>query len=273
MKQDKPTIAPIFEVAEDYRPLGVPIMTGVKPFDTAMDRGMRDGELITLSGLTASGKTSYALWLTKQIVDSGVPCLWFTYEMNPWYLREKLLALGVKDEKYATYVPIEHSKNTDEWIKSRILDAQKRYACKIVFIDHLHYLIPPDQEKNTSLMIGGIVRKLKSLAVETNSIIFLIAHMRRLQVGEGVNIDAIRDSALIANESDYVFLIERLKKKKGKLEEASLDDNTNYSRVALAKNRRTGTMFSKIFQVDNNNFIMQTDEQIEIKKLKSTLAL
>ena len=79
----------IFNVAENYRPMGRPIMTAVKSFDEAMDGGVRGGEMIVLTGAQKQGKTSYALWMTKQIVDSGVPVLWFTYEMNPWYLKEK----------------------------------------------------------------------------------------------------------------------------------------------------------------------------------------
>src|SRR3990167_8860876 len=109
-------IKKIFEVAEEYRPLGKPIVTGSNEFDKAMDGGIRGGELITISGQSGHGKTSWALWLTKKIVDSGVPCLWFTYEMNPWYLKEKFELLGAKDD-FNTFVPIKHNNNTDTWIE------------------------------------------------------------------------------------------------------------------------------------------------------------
>jgi replicative DNA helicase len=256
------TVKKIFEVAEEFRPTGKPVMTAVQDFDRAMDGGIRGGEMITLSGQSGSGKTSYALWLTKEIVDSGVPCLWFTYEMNPWYLKEKLVALGAKEE-FATYVPIKHDDNSENWLRDRIIEAKEKYACKVIFIDHLHYLIPPNQEQNSSLIIGGVARKIKQLAVETDTIIFLIAHMRRLQMGERVNVDAIRDSALIANESDYVFLIERIKAGQKKKLEVGDEEWTNYSQVSLAKNRRTGNMFNKIFRVQNHNFVLATPEEIQ----------
>ena len=60
---------------------------GSKKTGTRLGRGIGSGK----------GKTSWALWLTKKIVDSGVPCLWFTYEMNPWYLKEKLVKMGVTE--------------------------------------------------------------------------------------------------------------------------------------------------------------------------------
>lgn len=255
----------IFEVAEQYRPLGRPIMTGMRDFDSSMDGGVRGGELITISGQSGHGKTSYALWLTKQITDSGVPTLWFTYEMNPWYLKEKFVALGAKPD-LATYVPIQHSANSQEFIKAHIERAMDKFACKVVFIDHLHYLIPPENEQNISLVIGGVVRKLKTLAVETDSIIFLIAHMRKLQQGERVDVNAVRDSALIINESDYVYLVERLKKKeKSKLMELLPgDDMTDVSRVSLAKNRRTGKLFHRLYHVSEGGFTDIPQEQFNL---------
>lgn len=252
----------IFEVAEDYRPLGKPIMTGDKNFDDAMAGGLRGGELITISGQSGHGKTSWALWLTKEIVDSGVPCLWFTYEMNPFYLREKFEALGAK-EKFNTFVPIRHSENNADWIKAHILKAKEEYHCKIVFIDHLHYLLPTDQEMNMSLMIGGVVRKLKQLAIETDTIIYLIAHARKLQIGEKMDVNAVRDSALIINESDYVFLVERLKSEAGGKLEVRTDEYTNISKVMLAKNRRTGKIFNKYFDATNGVFTELALDQVK----------
>lgn len=257
----------IFNVAEKFRPMGKPILSTVKAFDDAMDGGVRGGEMVVLTGAQKQGKTSYALWLTKQIVDSGVPCLWFTYEMNPWYLKEKFVALGAKEE-FATFVPIEHSSNTDEWLEQMILEAQMTQACKIVFIDHLHYLVPFEQEKagNSPAIIGAVARKLKQLAVRTDSIIFLIAHSRRLAEGERVGVNTIRDSALIAHEADYVFSIERLKRKERKnrtYEEIMAGSQTNFSKVSMVANRRTGSEPFKLFEVEKSNFIEVPQENIE----------
>lgn len=262
-------IGKLFDVAEQFRPLGRPIMTATQDFDTAMDGGIRGGEMITISGPSGEGKTSYAVWLTKQINDSGVPCLWFTYEMNPWYLKEKFKALGA-DESLNTFVPLLHYDNSPGWITDVIQEGIEKHACKVVFIDHLHYLIPTSQERNSSILIGGVARSVKQIAVNTDAIIYLIAHMRRLQQGEGVNVNAIRDSALIANESDYVYLIERLKKKKEsyKTEELPLefvgDDTTDISRISLAKNRRTGKMLHRLFQVQNGAFNQIPKDQYKL---------
>lgn len=260
-------IAKIFEVAEEFRPLGKPIMSGVDSFDKASDGGIRGGELVVLTGSQKQGKTSYALWLTKRIVDSGVPCLWFTYEMNPWYLKEKLQALGAKEE-FATYVPFKQDDKSIDFIEQRILEAQESHACKIIFIDHLHRLVSYEQELtgNTSWVVGAVAKRLKDLAVRTDSIIFLIAHSKRLAEGERVDVNSIRDSALVANEADYVYTIERLKKKEKKiksLEEIMDGNQTDYSKVCLVANRRTGGCPIKLFQVTNGIFTELTQGQVE----------
>ena len=270
MENKQPKIARIWEVAENYRPLGKPIFTGIKEFDDATDGGVRGGELVVITGTQKAGKTVFSLWLTKQIVDSGVPVLYFTYEMNPWYLKEKFAALGATEE-FATFVPIEHSETTDTWIEQRILEAQETQAIKIVFIDHLHYLVPFEQEKagNSSLFVGAIARKLKQLAVKTDSIIFLIAHSRRLNEGERVGVNTIRDTALLGHEADYVFSVERLKRKEKKVksyEETMAGNQTNYSKVALVANRRTGSEPFKLFSVEQGKFTELTEEQINLIK-------
>jgi len=265
----------IYALAEDYRPTGKPIMTGIKPFDQAMDGGVRGGELVTISGMSGHGKTTFALNLTRIMAESGVPALWFTYEMNPWYLADKFKKMGV-DENIKLYIPTKHNQNSMDWIRNHITTAYSEYATKIVFIDHLHYLIPLGDYRNNALTVGSIVRDLKNIAVETDTIIFLIAHMRRLATGEKVNIDAIRDSALIANESDYTYLVERLKKKSTKKEFGSIDDPfesdlSNYAKVQLAKNRRTGYLTNLYFEVKDQDFIELS--RAETKELAVTIQL
>jgi archaellum biogenesis ATPase FlaH len=270
----------IIEVSEDYRPIGLPIKTGQNDFDRAMDGGVRGGEIITLSGSSGHGKTSYALWLTKLIAQSGVPCLWFTYEMNPFYLAEKFRKIMSDEELEAmpVFVPIKHDDKSEKFVEDRIIEAIQTQACKVVFIDHLHYLIPPENERNISLLIGGIVRALKLIAVKHDIIIYLIAHSRRLQTGERINAGAVRDSALIENESDYMLLVERLKKKeqqKGKMDTVVTDpyetEYTDIAKIILAKNRRTGEQLNRYYKVKAQAY--QELDRAEVNELKNSVYL
>lgn len=256
-------IARLFKVAEAYKPSDDVFPIGIEIFDNAMDGGVRDGELIVVSGPTGQGKTTFLQNLTINLDKIKVPTLWFTYEMSPWYLKEKFVTMG-QTKKLLTYAPTDDLYMKMSWMEDMIKEAKNDHLCKIVFIDHLHYLLPLLAGTNSSLMIGSIVRELKRLAVKTETIIFLIAHTKKIYQDEDLDLSSVRDSSLVVQEADFVFLVERLKKEKrrgsGIKKEGTLW--TDNSRVQLAKNRRTGLMVYKVFTVIKNIFHEKKDEGI-----------
>jgi replicative DNA helicase len=247
------TIDKIFNVAEKFKPNQEVYPLSIDEFDEALDGGFRDGELIVVSGQTGQGKTTFAQILTKNFHDVGVPSLWFSYEMNPWYLKEKFVSMGCQKDLLA-YSPIDMASSALQFIDKTIKEGIETEATKIVFIDHLHYLVPLEQSTSSSLMIGGIVRELKKMAVSNNVVIVLIAHTKKIYQDEELSLSSIRDSSLIAQEADYVFLVERLKAEKKKLS-GKTTQWLNQTKVQVAKNRRTGNMMYVIFEFINNNLI------------------
>ena len=99
------------------------------------------------------------------------------------------------------------------------------------------------------------------MAVKNKVIIFLIAHTRKINIGDELNLASVRDSGLVVNESNYVFLIERRRKKKTAREKLESDYISggeyflNESRVTLAKNRLTGKILYSDFGVKDGKFI------------------
>lgn len=235
-----PTIQKIDEIAKQYIPDEDAFSLGISEFDTAMDGGIRGGELIVVSGQTGSGKSLWCQNLTINLSKINVPSLWFSYEMNPYYLHERFKQINPQTNLLA-YGPVALGCNSLGFLEKEIQEAWQDHACKVVFIDHLHYLIPLRESTNASLMIGAIVRQLKLLAIKLDVTIFLIAHTKKIYQDESLNLSSIRDSSLISQEADYVFLIERLKKQSKKLEQSG-SEWSNQSRIALAKNRKTGKL-------------------------------
>jgi hypothetical protein len=203
--------------------------------------------------------------LTANFDKMGIPSLWFSYECNPWYLKEKFEQMGC-DKSLLAYSPVELVANTLDFIDTRIDEAIRHYGCKAVFIDHLHYLIPLDQSINSSLLIGGIVRELKKMAVKKDITIFLIAHTKKIYQDERLDLSSIRDSSLISQEADYVFLIERIKKN-DKIMGASGSEWTNQTKVAIAKNRRTGKLVYSTFEVIDNQLKLLEDDIPTIRSI------
>lgn len=227
-----------------------------------------------LGDFTVTHNTTFCQNLTLNLHNLGVPSLWFTYEQDPWYLKENFVELGAKEDLLA-YAPVDLVSNEIKFIEQELREAVEEKACRVIFIDHLHYLIPLKATMNTSMMIGGVVRELKRMAVRNKVVIFLIAHTRKINAGEELNLSSIRDSGLVATEADYVFLTERKKKKRTVRDVmegpyASMGDAyLNESRVTLAKNRRTGRILYQDFTVKKGRFIEITknydDEDISKK--------
>ena len=260
--QNFETVKLLWEVAEKYKPSKDVYPSGFYEFDRVMDGGLRDGELVVISGPTASGKTTFAQLLSKNMDRVGVPSLWFSYECNPWYLREKFKGMGC-DSGLLAYSPTDLISNSIGFIKAEIQEAVLSHGCKVVFLDHLHYLIPLEQSRNSSLLIGGVVRSIKRMAIETGVIICLIAHTKKIYQDEELDLSSIRDSSLIAQEADYVFLIERIKKKKKMLEAILGSEWTNFTKISLAKNRRTGIMIFMKFSFKDNQLFPITEKYEE----------
>lgn len=216
------------------------IETDIKSLDCAIE-GFRPGDLIVVSGPTAHGKTSFLQSITFNVAGRGIPSLWFPFEGDIGNFLERLHGVSTEGS-----LPKTLKSNNLAWIKHRIEEAILKYGARVVFIDHLHYLLSLESMGgNTSLIIGGIVRRLKLIAQELNVVIFLVCHIRKLQPidKKGIfakpSIDDLRDSSLVGQEADYVILMWR------KQAEGSTIENPiwlNKAQISLQKNRRTGKL-------------------------------
>lgn len=255
-------IKPLSIVAERHKPSSDVFPTGYIDFDNAMDGGWRGGELIVVSGRTGEGKTTWCQNVSMMYASRDIPSLWFSFEMSPWYLKQKFELISDVDGK-ELYAPEELMAHNLEDIEKKILSGIQQYACKVVFIDHLHYLTPLKTfGENVSFAVGNIVRELKLMAVKHDVIIVLIAHTKKIDGEEELSLSSIRDSSLISQEADYVFLIERLKlEKKLKLMASQGTDWTNEAKIQLAKNRRKGELFYKKFRMQEGVFTNTEEEE------------
>lgn len=206
--------------------------TGLLEFDR-VTKGFETGELIVMSGYTAHGKTSFCQSLTNKFSDRGYKSIWFSYEMPP---RQFFKKFGEALPDF--YLPQELKGSALSWIEDRILESKIKFETRIVFIDHLHFLIDLARSGHPSLEIGTIVRSLKLLAIKYNIVIFLIAHTSMPKADVAPNIGSLRDSSFITQEADSVMVIQRKR----------LDSGTygSESFLYILKHRREGIMGKKI---------------------------
>jgi replicative DNA helicase len=186
----------------------------------------RDGELIVISGPTKNGKTLLAETLTVNFTNQNHFALWFTFEVPPrQFLSHFSPALPL------IFMPSKLKAHAMDWLESRILESFLKYQTRIIFIDHLHYIFDMARSKNTSLDIGVVIRKLKTIAVENNFVIFLLCHTTKGKSETELSYESIRDSSIIAQESDAVMMVKRVP-----------EEGDNRARVRLEFHRRTGFM-------------------------------
>jgi len=195
--------------------------------------GFEAGELIVISGLTGQGKSSFCRTLSHNFFAQDIPSLWFSYEETYRQFIRKL------PEYLFVFMPlILKGKNLD-WIQDRIHEAKVKYRARVVFVDHLHFLIDMAQIKNPAMEIGAIVRRLKLIALELNITIFLIAHLTKTKFDEEPELNSIKDSSCIPQDSDQVYIVWRKFNQDTK-------EYENKTYVKLCKSRRTGTMGKKV---------------------------
>ena len=236
------------------------IKTNIDEIDNLLG-GLRAGQLVVLSSPTGQGKTSFCQTLTSRFAKQNINTLWFSYEVGIAEFLEKF------ENNPLFYLPKELKQNSIKWLEHRILESIAKYDCKIVFIDHLHYLLEMQQmaeARSISLLIGMMVRELKKIAIKHGVIIFLVAHMRKLQYDKMPEIDDLRDSSFVGQEADIVMFLKRKYEGKGEQQVA-----TNQALLSIAKNRRTGNlgyvkleMVGKEFVAITNNYDKNQSDNI-----------
>lgn len=215
-------------------------------FDEALLGGFSPGDLIAVAGKSGHGKTSLIQDWTTTLASGGggkrpqLATLWFSYEVLIKPLWKKFQVMGATEDT-PLYLPSFNESGSVEWVKDMIEKgiAEKSVGC--VAIDHLGFLQPPKGNyANQSDAITHTVRYLKKLAVKHGLVVFLPVHVRKTNKQHVTDIEDIRDSIGIAQESDAVFFVERRKNRDGTYEDSAT--------ITLSKNRKTGVSVAGSFE-------------------------
>ena len=207
--------------------------------------GFVPGELIIVSGITKNGKTLLCQTLTKNFYDQHYLSLWFSFELPPKQF------LRCFPELPLLYLPKILKSSNIKWLEDRILESYQKHHTRIVFIDHLHYVVDIARQRNPSLEIGTVVRRLKLLAVRENLIVFLLCHTQKPRKdAPSDDFGDPRDSSFVEQESDCALMVKRF---------PQIEDNIACIRVN--QHRRTGTMQQKVWVEKINGYLVETTER------------
>lgn len=232
------------------------VSSGFQDLDLMLNGGFKPGELIILSAPTKQGKSTLAQTITWNMAMNAHRSMWFTMEMSWQELTRKFMAMDESCKRNGTpsimpiMYPLQNCMKAGDlqlkWLRETISESIRVDKAEFVVIDHLHFLLPlKDFNTNISFLIGGIVREIKKMAVELKIPIMLIAHTTKIDTEKTPDINSIRDSSFIAQESDFTMIMWRIRDKNASGK--STDDDgenqivfTNKAWLSLEANRRTG---------------------------------
>jgi len=160
--------------------------------------------------------------------------------------------MGFSDDSFLAYTPKQLTSGNIEWIHKKIIEGSEKFRTKFVFIDHIDFLSPSkirsaDQKR---MILKDICTQLKQIAIGQKVVIFLIAHVKKVQ-GRAIEMQDIAESSGIYQLADSVFAVERnieVVSIAGRKAEIYVDGGC----IRLLKNRLTGETPSMNFRLENN---------------------
>ena len=220
--------------------------TGIPGLDALVD-GIQTGELIAVGGPRKNGKTLLAQTLTSHLSRAGCDVLWFSYEVPDIQFEDQM------GPDVAFYVPGDLVASDLSWFEERIIEGKLKFDTRVVFVDHLHYLVDLVTARNISLDLGRIIRGLKRMAIKHNLIMFILCHSKKPEIDpktkeiKEVSDWDMRDSSFIPQESDTTWMVQRTE-----------DDKTM---VKVCCHRRTGVLGKKLWMFKGERFLEEYHDE------------
>jgi KaiC/GvpD/RAD55 family RecA-like ATPase len=188
------------------------------------------GDLITVSAIPKTGKTTWTLNMVHNFIRQNIPCLFYCLEMRPERLARKVIQIemGVSEDELSSeiindgyfrlaskplYFGYNYRKCDLDIVIDTIRQGIRRYGFKFVVFDNLHYL--SHSFKNVVQEVSLISKSFKLLAEEMQIPIMLIAQPRKIAEGQIMGMMDLKDSASIGADSDQVIILYRKKMKSG----------------------------------------------------------
>ena len=229
--------------------------------------GLRQGELVTLTGGTGLGKSSVTRELEHHLIKStndnvGIIALeedWrrtidgiLSIEANARLYVDQIRDRFSKEELDKMFDILYDGDNKNRvWVHSHFgtndiddIFTKLRFMiigcdCKWVVVDHLHMLVSAVHEGDERRAIDSIMTRLRSLVEETGAGIILVSHLRRVDGNKGhengieVSLSHLRGSNSIGQLSDCVIALERN-------QQSDDEDEARTTKLRILKSRYTG---------------------------------
>lgn len=254
--------------------------------------GLFAGELTVLSGLNASGKTSWLNCLALNVIQKGFKVAIWSGEMQDWRFQGWLnqMAAGKnyvrKKEGFENfyYAPHNICDQISEWVEGKLFLYNNSYGSKweqlfndikelvekekvqMIVLDNLAALCIDGYDSGTYANQTKFILDVKDYAKQKNIHVILVAHPRKQN--DFLRKESISGTADLTNIADNVFLIHRVgndfEKRAGEFFGADkIVHYMQYSNVLeVAKNRQMGVV----------DHLVGMYYEVESRRLKNSVA-
>ena len=254
--------------------------------------GLFAGELTVLSGLNASGKTSWLNCLALNVIQQGFKVAIWSGEMQDWRFQGWLnqMAAGKnyvrKKEGFENfyYTPSKVCEQIDSWVDNKLFLYNNSYGnnwqqlfndvkelvesegVQLIVLDNLAALCIDGYESGMYANQTKFILDVKDYAKQKNIHVILVAHPRKQN--DFLRKESISGTADLTNIADNVFLIHRVgqdfQKRAGDfLGEGKVQEYLGFSNVLeVAKNRQMGVV----------DHLVGMYYEMESRRLKNSIA-
>lgn len=220
-----------------------PTPTGIDGLDNVLDGGLRSG-LYALGAVSSMGKTTFAVQVADNLAEQGRGVLFVTIEQSAREIVAKSLsryayrlagvtisateavsrsrrerwgnrtydALGKACEHYGTSVAprLRILEGTSQPSVADVLQVAQLMTehdgrAPAIFIDYLQLLAPLNDKYNDKQATDRNVSALRQLARDLKAPVFVISSLNRSSYGEGVTMDAWKESGAIEYGCDVLL--------------------------------------------------------------------
>lgn len=225
---------------------------------TALTRGCRKGELVTLTAGSGVGKSAVVREISHHLIKAGETVGMIMLEENPKRTALGLMGIelnkplhlsreGVSEADFQKAFTgtvgsgrvflYNHFGSSDiDNLLSRVRFLAKGCGCSWIILDHLSIVVSGLGDGDERRLIDNAMTSLRTLVEETGVGMFLVSHLRRPEGDKGheqgakTSLSQLRGSHSIAQLSDMVVGLER--DQQGK--------NPNVTTLRVLKNRFSG---------------------------------
>jgi len=240
------------------------ISTGYRKLDKIIG-GLAKEELIVIGGGTGQGKSLFSQAIALNVALSGKRVLMFVLEMPPrdntirFMSMRKSENIEINNDSLAE-LPIDYFYGDKVNLKllDKVVEKAVENGTELVIIDHLHFFARAVD--NQSAEIGNITREIKMIARRHKVPIILISHIRKMNnIMADPQLDDLRDSSFIAQDSDLVIMIWR------NMENPNSEE-FNILKAFVRKNRRRGQLGELQYHCDNYLYLRE-DEYVHNRRI------